>query len=73
MAKPPPGVDERHLFVGLVKNLLDTYRPEGVLIWLNSQNRHLDGQSPRELIARGDYDDWKQLLDEANRLAGGHL
>lgn len=59
---------ERASFLRLVESLLDTYRPEGVLIWLTSGNRNLGGYSPRQMIADGD---WDHLLDEADRLAGG--
>lgn len=59
---------ERESFRELVDSLLDTYRPEGVLIWLTSGNHNLGGYSPRHLIRDGD---WQPLLDEADRLAGG--
>ena len=59
---------ERENFTALIDSLLDTYRPEGVLIWLTSGNRNLGGYSPRQMIAEGE---WEPLLDEADRLAGG--
>lgn len=59
---------ERESFTELIDALLDTYRPEGVLIWLTSGNRNLGGYSPRQLMAEGE---WQPLLDEAERLAGG--
>lgn len=59
---------ERESFLSLVDSLLDTYRPEGVLIWLASGNRNLGGYAPRDLIRDGE---WQPLLDEADRLAGG--
>jgi hypothetical protein len=59
---------ERERFLDLITSLLDTYRPEGVLIWLTSGNRDLGGYSPRDLIRDGE---WDALLEIANRLAGG--
>lgn len=59
---------ERENFTDLVDRLLDTYRPEGVLIWLTGSNRNFGGYSPRQLMSDGD---WAPLLDEADRLAGG--
>jgi hypothetical protein len=51
-------------------SLGDTYKPEGVDIYLRSRNRNLSGRTPLELIANGDG---QQVLDEADRLAGGTL
>lgn len=59
---------EREQFLKLVGSLLDTYRPQGVAIWLASGNRNLDGFSPADYMGFGD---WQPLLDEADRLAGG--
>ena len=64
------GPGEREQFLRLVSSLSDTYRPEGVLIWLTSRNRNLGNIAPREYIASGN---WQPLLDEADRLAGGPL
>ena len=61
-------VGDRASFLRLVDSLLDTYKPEGVLIWLNSGNRNFGGYSPRQMIHDGD---WQPLFDEADRLAGG--
>lgn len=62
------GEDANKTFLKLIDSLLDSYSPKGVLIWLMSENKRFDGESPRDLVDRGD---WKRLLDEANRLAGG--
>ena len=59
---------ESEQFQRLVTSLLDTYRPEGVLIWLTSSNRNFGGHSPISYIRDND---WQPLLDEADRLAGG--
>lgn len=59
---------ERESFLELIESLLDTYRPEGVLIWLTSGNSRLGGYSPRDLIRDGE---WQALLYEADNLAGG--
>ncbi len=55
------------LLGAVIGSLLDTYKPEGVGIWLNSPNRNLDGR-PLDLIAAGEGD---RVLVEADRLAGG--
>ncbi len=55
-------------WLGLIINsLLDTYKPEGVGIWLQSWNRNIGGR-PLDLIAAGEGE-W--VLAEADRLAGG--
>ena len=51
----------------IIASLLDTYKPEGVGIWLNSPNRNLGGR-PLDLIAAGDGG---RVLAEADRLSGG--
>lgn len=62
----PVGTDvERQNFLKLIERLLDTYRPEGVLIWLAAGNRQLGGYSPRQLIAEGE---WESLLALADRM-----
>lgn len=69
MSEPYDGrLNEREQSLRLIDSLLDTYRPEGVLIWLTSGNRHLDGFSPQQMIREGQ---WQRLIDEADRLAGG--
>lgn len=55
-------------FQQLIGELGEIYTPTGVLIWLDSANHHLDGKTPRFLIARGTDDDWAQLLNESGRL-----
>lgn len=59
--------NEREAFRALIDCLLDTYTPEGVVVWLNSENRKLGG-TPRQLVAAGA---WARLFAEADRLAGG--
>lgn len=71
MSSLPDYATERARFEQLIGSLLDTYRPEGVLIWLSSSNRNLNHRTPRELMATGSGDDWAQLLNEADRIAGG--
>lgn len=61
-------MSESEQFQRLIRSLLDTYRPEGVLIWLTSGNSNFGGYSPEQMIREGD---WQALLDEADRLAGG--
>lgn len=61
-------MNESDQFQRLIGSLLDTYKPEGVLIWLTSGNRNFGGYSPRQMMRDGD---WQPLLDEADRLAGG--
>lgn len=51
----------------IIASLLDTYKPEGVGIWLTSPNRNLGGR-PLDLIAAGDGG---RVLAEADRLSGG--
>lgn len=68
--EPAHGQGEREQFLRLISSLSDTYRPEGVLIWLTSRNRSLGDIAPRDYIAAND---WQPLLDEADRLAGGPL
>lgn len=65
------GVAEAACFRQLIAALSEVYRPEGVLIWLGSPNRHLDGKSPRDLISNGSEDDWAALLNEGHRIAEG--
>lgn len=54
----------------VIGSLSDTYRPEGVGIWLNSRNRNLGNERPIDLIRRGEAE---RVLAEADRLAGGPL
>lgn len=63
----PPGPSQGQLLGAVIGSLLDTYKPEGVGIWLNSRNRNLGGR-PLDLIAAGDA---ALVLAEADRLAGG--
>ncbi len=51
----------------IIESLLDTYKPEGVGIWLQSWNRNIGGR-PLDLIAAGEGE---RVLVEADRLAGG--
>ncbi len=64
-ASPQPS--HGRMLGAVIGSLLDTYKPEGVGIWLNSPNRNLDGR-PLDLIAAGEGD---RVLVEADRLAGG--
>lgn len=68
---PLPATEETQRFQQLIADVGEVYRPSGVLIWLNSSNKHLDGKSPRELIDSGTDDDWAALLNEGDRLAEG--
>lgn len=52
----------------VIERLADTYKPEGIDVWLDSPNRNLDGRRPLDLINEGE---WQRVLDEADRLAGG--
>ena len=61
-------IGERSCFLRLISSLSDTYRPEGVLIWLQSPNRKFDGRTPLEVLRD---QGWGALIDEADRLAGG--
>jgi hypothetical protein len=61
-------MSESEQFLELVRSLLDTYRPEGVLIWLQSRNRHFSDRTPLEVLRD---EGWQPLLAEADRLAGG--
>lgn len=65
------GVAETSCFKQLIAAVTEVYRPVGVLIWLSSPNRHLNGRTPRELIESGTEDDWAALLNEGHRLADG--
>lgn len=69
---PTPLSEETQRFQQLIAEVSGVYRPEGVLIWLHSPNRHLDGKSPRQLIVSGSEDDWAALLNEGDRLAAGN-
>lgn len=60
--------DEDPLLSAILNSLSDTYRPEGVGIWMNSPNRHFDGDRPIDLVRRGEAE---RVLAEADRLAGG--
>lgn len=55
------------LLGAVIGSLLDTYRPMGVGIWLNSWNHNLAGR-PLDIIAAGAGE---RVLAEADRLAGG--
>ena len=67
-AGKPPAPTNGQILGAVIGALLDTYKPEGVGIWLTSPNRHLDGRYPLDLIAAGDG---YRVLVEADRLAGG--
>lgn len=60
--------DEDPLLSAILNSLSDTYRPEGVGIWMNSPNRNLGGERPIDLVRRGEAE---RVLAEADRLAGG--
>lgn len=49
-------------------SLSDTYKPEGVGIWLNSRNRNLGNERPIDLMRRGEGE---RVLAEADHLSGG--
>jgi hypothetical protein len=59
--------DIGHDLGSVVSALLDTFKPVGVGIWLDSYNRKLGGR-PLDLIKAGEA---SRVLDEATRLAGG--
>jgi uncharacterized protein (DUF2384 family) len=59
---------EDPMLSAIIGSLSDTYRPEGVGIWLNSPNRRLDDRRPLDLIRDGQAE---RVLAEADRLAGG--
>lgn len=65
----PAASPETAKFEQLISEVCEVYRPTGVLIWLNSPNKHFGGKSPRELIESGTDDNWAQLLNESGRLA----
>lgn len=62
--------DEDPLLSAILNSLSDTYRPEGVGIWMNSSNRNFGGERPIDLVRRGEAE---RVLAEADRLAGGPL
>ncbi len=66
---PRPSAEGRQLGL-IIGSLLDTYRPEGVGIWLNTPNRNLGGRRPLDLIAEGGGE---RVMGEADQLAGGPL
>ncbi|TDO18164.1 uncharacterized protein DUF2384 [Mycobacterium sp. BK086] len=45
------------------KAALEIYQPDGVKIWLDAENRMLEGKSPADLIRSGDVDRVLALVD----------
>jgi uncharacterized protein (DUF2384 family) len=48
----------------IIEQLGDTYRPEGIEIWLHGRNRALGGRRPIELLETGEFEDVIQLVEQ---------
>jgi hypothetical protein len=52
----------------VVEELSDVFEDEGIEIWLRSRQRALDGETPLDLMRKGEF---QKVLDAVERLAGG--
>lgn len=58
--------------LGWLTHVLDeTYKPEGVVLWMTGRNRYVDGQRPIALLLRGGRDGVAQVLNAACAIEGG--
>jgi hypothetical protein len=56
--------------VQLVAGLRDVFTTEGAALWLEAENAELDGECPRDLIRRGEFD---RVLEAVERLMTGSM
>lgn len=52
----------------IISTLSETYRQQGISIWLNAPNRNLKGEIPRVLMEAGRG---AEVLEAAQRIEGG--
>ena len=63
------GGDEGRV-IELIGGLHDVFTPEGAALWLEAENAELDGQRPKDLIRRGEFD---RVLEAVERLRTGSM